>query len=125
MQLPSNHLSTNHTHLATPVKPMTTIMLRLIQQSAHPARFIRCISTHLQVTFHVKLIEDKYTTNEYDVSSRVGTSVLAALNDNDIAIHCRSFCEGSKSSLLRRSLQVRSLCRSAAQRTQCQAAAFR
>ena len=64
-------------------------MLRLVQKSVCSYKSIRCLSTRLQVTFHVKLIEDKYTTNEYDVSTHVGASVLAALNDNDIAIHCR------------------------------------
>lgn len=64
-------------------------MLRLVQKSACSYKSIRCLSTRLQVTFHVKLIEDKYTTNEYDVSTHIGTSVLTALNDNNIAIHCR------------------------------------
>lgn len=58
-------------------------MLRLVQKSACSYKSIRCLSTRLQVTFHVKLIEDKYTTNEYNVSTHIGTSVLTAINDNN------------------------------------------
>lgn len=40
------------------------------------------------VAFKVKLIEDEFTTEEYDVSNEEGTTLLKAIQNHDITIHC-------------------------------------
>ena len=51
------------------------------------------------VVFTVKLIEDEYTTEEYNVSAEEGENLLSAMTNHDIAIHCifRCFLDNQRS----------------------------
>ena len=44
------------------------------------------------MAFKVKLIEDEFTTEEYDIFAEEGENLLSAITNHDIAIHCIFRC---------------------------------